>query len=382
MPGIFKKITKGSFVIANLAVSLLMCILYLLPYLQPSTLAFFNLFPLAFPYLLILQFIFLFFWLFVQKKYMLIPAITILICGKLILSLVGVHFFEDKKSVNKKNLRFASWNVQLFGFFNNNGSLDTSMLSYVKSLKSDIFCAQELVFSLSDTSSFSLEHLKKQLGYKYVFAGNDRAFGVHANNHQNNGKEYYPFCLAIFSNYPIIKTKKIQPIPEYNHTFIWADVQVGSDTLRIFNIHLQSMHFVKKDYDFIETIDQQNASSISSRGKTLFRKLREANFQRAIQVLAVQEELKKSPHPVILCGDMNDVPNSYAYQILRSDLRDAFADKGYGIGRTFQFLAPTLRVDYIFYHDRLPLKTIQVNKGKLSDHKPLIATFDLPAATE
>jgi endonuclease/exonuclease/phosphatase family metal-dependent hydrolase len=379
MPGIFKKITKGTFVIINLMVGVPMCILYLLPYLSPSSLAFFNLFPLAFPYLLLLQLFFLFFWLFVQRKYMMIPAAFLLICSKLILSLVGFSLSDDKKATIDKQLRLASWNVQLFGFFNQNGTLDPSMLSHVRSMKSDVFCAQELVFSLDDHSSFSLENLKKQLGYKYVFAGNDRAFGVHANNHKNGIKEYYPFCLAIFSNYPIIQTKKIQPIPEYNHTFIWADVLVGNDTLRIFNVHLQSMHFVKKDYDFIEKIDRQNAGTISDRGQSLLRKLREANFQRAVQVLAVREEIQKSPHPVILCGDLNDVPNSYAYQILDTHLHDAFADKGFGIGRTFKFLAPTLRVDYIFYTQHLFLKNILVDKGRISDHKPLIATFDLPA---
>jgi endonuclease/exonuclease/phosphatase family metal-dependent hydrolase len=377
MPGIFKKITKGTFVFINVMFGIPMCILYLLPYLSPSSLAFFNLFPLAFPYLLIIQILFLFFWLFFQRIYMIIPAVFILVCSKLIVSVIGLNLSEGKKTSANNQFSIASWNVQLFGFFNREASLDTSMLSYVKAMKSDVFCAQELVFSLDDKSSFSLENLKKQLGYKYVYAGNDRAFGVHANNHPKNGKEYFPFCLAIFSNYPIVQSKKIQPIPEYNHTFIWADILVGKDTLRIFNIHLQSMHFVKKDYDFIEKIDRQSAGTFTDRGQSLLRKMREANFQRAIQVQSVREEIRKSPHPVILCGDLNDVPNSYAYQILDRELNDAFADKGFGIGRTFKFLAPTLRVDYIFYNKTLPLKKIAVEQGPSSDHKSLIATFDL-----
>jgi endonuclease/exonuclease/phosphatase family metal-dependent hydrolase len=241
---------------------------------------------------------------------------------------------------------------------------------------------QELVFSLDDSSSFSLEQLKKRLGYRYVFAGNFRSFGVHANNPLTDQKEYYPFCLAVFSNYPIVNQKKIRSLPEYNHTFIWTDLKVGADTIRVFNIHLQSMHFVKKDYDFIETIDQQSADDLSSNGKSLLRKLRDANFQRAVQVLAVRDEVQKSPYPVILCGDLNDVPNSYTYQVLRKDLRDGFSDKGFGIGRTFQFLAPTLRVDYIFYSDFLPIQSFRVDKGFQSDHKPLVAVFDLPAAKD
>jgi endonuclease/exonuclease/phosphatase (EEP) superfamily protein YafD len=382
MPGFLKKITKGTFIIANLMISIPMLAIYLLPSLSPSSIAVFNLLPLAFPYLLLLQLLFVLLWLFVNRYLILIPLITMLLCGKLILSLIGIRFSDDSKKNTDQNFRLASWNVQLFDFFNNNARPDPKMLSYAKALNADVFCTQELVFSLDSSSSFTLEKVKQKLGYKYVFAGNSRSFGVHANNPETSQKQYYPFCLAIFSNYPIINKKKIQSIPEYNHTFIWADLLVGSDTVRLFNIHLQSMHFVKKDYDFIEKIDQQSADEISTNGQSLIRKLKEANFQRAVQVLAVRDEIRNSPYPVILCGDMNDVPNSYAYQILRDDLRDGFADKGFGIGRTFQFIAPTLRVDYVFYSASLPIKDFQIDKGFKSDHKPLVAVFDLPAAQD
>lgn len=379
MAGIFKRMTKGTLVIINLMISVPMLVIYLLPQLSPSAQSVLNLLPLAFPYLLILQVFFAVIWLFVYRKLVLIPLVSMLVCGKLILSLFGSNFSGNHQNGTGQQLRMASWNVQLFNFFKNGAVPDPSMLSYAKSLEADVFCVQELVFSLEDSSAFSLDRIRQRLGFRYAFAGNFNAFGVHANNSQTGQKEYYPFCVAVFSNYPIVDQKKIRSIPEYNHTFIWTDIKVGADTIRVFNIHLQSMHFVKKDYDFIETIDQQSADQITLNGQSIFRKLREANFQRAVQVLAVKDELLKSPHPVVLCGDLNDVPNSYAYQILRKDLRDGFSDKGFGIGRTFQFLAPTLRVDYIFYSESLPIKSLRVEKGFLSDHKPLVAGFHLPA---
>jgi endonuclease/exonuclease/phosphatase family metal-dependent hydrolase len=382
MAGIFKRITKGTLVIINLMISAPMFALYFLPKLSPSAQPVFNLLPLAFPYLLLLQMFFVVIWLFVNRKLILIPIVSLLICWKLIFSLLGSGNSDNNINSSVTQLSIASWNVQLFGFFNNGAEPDPNMLSYAKNLAIDVLCVQELVFSLDDSSSFSLERLKRKLGYRYAFAGNYRSFGVHAINPLTAQKEYYPFCLAIFSNYPIVNQKKIRSIPEYNHTFIWTDIKIGADTIRVFNIHLQSMHFVKKDYDFIETIDQQSADDLSSNGKSLLRKLRDANFQRAVQVLAVRDEVQKSPYPVILCGDLNDVPNSYAYQVLRKDLRDGFSDKGFGIGRTFQFLAPTLRVDYIFYSDSLPIQRFRVDKGFQSDHKPLVAVFDLPAAKD
>ena len=382
MAGIFKRITKGTLVIINLMISAPMFALYFLPKLSPSAQSVFNLLSLAFPYLLLLQMFFVVIWLFVYRKLVLIPFVTVLVCWKLIFSLIGSSYSTNNRNSSDKQFRIASWNVHLFGFFNNGAEPNPNMLSYAKNLATDVLCVQELVFSLDDSSSFSLEQLKRRLGYRYAFAGNFRSFGVHANNPLTDQKEYYPFCLAVFSNYPIVNQKKIRPLPEYNHTFIWTDLKVGADTIRVFNIHLQSMHFVKKDYDFIETIDQQSADDLSINGKSLLRKLRDANFQRAVQVLAVRDEVQKSPYPVILCGDLNDVPNSYTYQVLRKDLRDGFSDKGFGIGRTFQFLAPTLRVDYIFYSDFLPIQSFRVDKGFQSDHKPLVAVFDLPAAKD
>ncbi len=382
MAGIFKRITKGTLVIINLMISAPMFALYFLPGLSPSAQSVFNLLPLAFPYLLLLQILFVLIWLFVNRKLVLIPILSVLICWKLIFSLLGSGYSINNINSSDTQFRIASWNVQLFGFFNNGAEPDPNMLSYAKTLAADVLCVQELVFSLDDSSSFSLEQLKRRLGYRHAFAGNFRSFGVHANNPLTAQKEYYPFCLAIFSNYPIVNQKKIRPLPEYNHTFIWTDLKVGADTIRVFNIHLQSMHFVKKDYEFIETIDQQSADDLSINGKSLIRKLKDANFQRAVQVLAVRDEVQKSPYPVILCGDLNDVPNSYAYQVLRKDLRDGFSEKGFGIGRTFQFLAPTLRVDYIFYSDSLPIQRFRVDKGFQSDHKPLVAVFDLPAAKD
>jgi len=75
---------------------------------------------------------------------------------------------------------------------------------------------------------------------------------------------------------------------------------------------------------------------------------------------------------------MNDVPNSYAYQTVSKNLYDAFTEKGWGMGRTFQFLSPTLRIDYVLHSKALALKKVQVVRPSLSDHNPVIADFNLP----
>ena len=96
-------------------------------------------------------------------------------------------------------------------------------------------------------------------------------------------------------------------------------------------------------------------------------------MERQIQADRVKSEIDKSPYPVIVCGDFNDVPNSYAYQTIGSGLQNTFVEKGSGLGTTFTGIAPTLRIDNIFTS-----KTFTVNQFiripvKLSDHYPIIA---------
>lgn len=376
MAGFLRRFTKQFIIICNLIVSVCMLLLYALPHLSPATSWIVNLFALLLPFLLILQLGFLVFWLMVKRKLAFIPVITLLLSWNLIGSFFGFHPSAKATQSTADTYRVVTWNAHLFNFFDQGGYLDPSMLQEAKSFKADVLALQEFVFSLDSSSSFTLEKVKKKLGYRYAVAANDRAFGVHTNIRQRN-ERYHPFCVAIFSNYPIIRWEKVQSIKEYNHTFLWADVLVKGDTIRIFNIHLQSMHFAKNDYAFIENIDQQDMDDVQTAGRNIIRKMKTANLLRSAQARDIKDEMAKSPYPVIVCGDMNDVPNSNAYQIISNNLYDAFTEKGWGIGRTFKFLSPTLRIDYVLHSKSLKVERVQVLRSPRSDHSPVLADFIL-----
>ncbi len=377
MAGFFRKFTKHFIITCNVCVSICMLLLYILPYTNQSFSWFINVFALLLPFLMALQIAFVIFWLIFKPKLVWIPLLTLILCWNLLGSMFALHPATTKQTTTGQHLRVATWNAHLFNFFENNGRLDEQMLQKANDFNADIFAVQELVFSLDSSSPNTLEKVKTRLGYKYVVAANDRTFGVHTNLKQKN-ERYHPFCVAIFSNYPILRWEKVQSLKEYNHTFLWTDVLVKTDTIRIFNIHLQSMHFAKKDYEFIENIDQQDMGDMKNKGRNIIRKMKTAYLLRASQAKDVKEELDKSPYPIIVCGDMNDVPNSYAYQTISNNLFDSYTEKGWGIGRTFQFLSPTLRIDYILHSKALSLKQVQLIRPSLSDHNPVIADFNLP----
>jgi endonuclease/exonuclease/phosphatase family metal-dependent hydrolase len=82
-------------------------------------------------------------------------------------------------------------------------------------------------------------------------------------------------------------------------------------------------------------------------------------------------------YPFIFCADLNSVPSSYVYQTLKSDLTDAFLSKGYGLGKTYEGLSPTLRIDVVLMSKSL--KPTQYSSPQLpySDHFPIITDIEI-----
>ncbi len=95
--------------------------------------------------------------------------------------------------------------------------------------------------------------------------------------------------------------------------------------------------------------------------------------------MTVADEIRQSPYPVMVCGDFNDTPNSYAYFKIRDGLQDAFHSKGFGIGATYAGISPTLRIDYIFLDRRFRVNYFDRIRKELSDDYPILANVSLNA---
>jgi endonuclease/exonuclease/phosphatase family metal-dependent hydrolase len=378
MAGFFGNIIKQALIALNLASGIGMLSLYVLPYTNQQYFGWFNLLAIGFPILLVTQILFFLLWLILKPRLVFIPLILCVLSYKLILSFV---FLGNSNTVSKEkdDFRIFSWNVHMFNFYEHKGKHSQAMIQKIRNQDADVFCAQEVVYDPNPNSITSLDNLKKRLGYPYAITAADKTFGAFT-NHKKSKRQFNPFCLVIFSKHPILQWGKIKSRPNYYYTFLWADIRMGKDTVRLFNIHFQSLQFVKNDYQFIENIDLQESQEMGQQSKNILRKMKLAGQRRAEQVIHVERAIRKSPHPVILCGDFNDVPNSYAYQRIRRQLNDAFLEKGNGIGRTFRLLAPTLRIDYVFHDSSLVPQSFRVHEWQLSDHYALEAAFSLPSA--
>lgn len=86
---------------------------------------------------------------------------------------------------------------------------------------------------------------------------------------------------------------------------------------------------------------------------------------------------------VILCGDFNAGPRSYAYRRLRTRLRDAQTLlPDHRPACTFYSRVPSLRIDHVFVDPSLSVDGISVPRSELataaSDHLPLIVDLSIP----
>jgi endonuclease/exonuclease/phosphatase family metal-dependent hydrolase len=94
---------------------------------------------------------------------------------------------------------------------------------------------------------------------------------------------------------------------------------------------------------------------------------------RAAQAEKLRDFIRKSPHPVIICGDFNDTPNSYVYKVVSAGMRDTFRDRGFGLGTTFGGGLPLLRIDYILTDTGISVLSCEtIHNRVFSDHYPVV----------
>jgi endonuclease/exonuclease/phosphatase family metal-dependent hydrolase len=246
------------------------------------------------------------------------------------------------------------------------------MLDFIGGQQADVLCLQEFYEPLTRHGLESnITYIQTQLHYPYYFFSRDYI-----------KPGLYEAGVAIFSRYPIIDTLLQEFSRPYGfHTtesLIAADILAGNDTIRVFTTHLQSVLFGSKEFHDIEIIKNVNDSIVGA-SRSIARKLRDAFRHRGDQAEEVRATLDKSPYPGIICGDFNDVPNSYTYATIRGNWQDSWLQKGFGIGRTYVNISPTLRIDYILADPRF--NVLQCRKVPLpwSDHNPVEADLELEA---
>lgn len=360
------------FKIANVLVVLVYLVACLIPYLPADRFWWIATLGLVFPLIFLAVLAFMLVWLIGRSRWWLLSFVALLLSWKQVSVFAGLNWpkeFTLEKS--PETLRVMTWNISSWGETSksdyNKSKNRPLMFDVVLDQKADVLCFQEFRDTKGMFYRDSVIPYFREAGYPYVFY----VPTIYHNVHFNTG-------VVIFSKYPFGDTARFHfGMEDYAEHLIYADIKFNQKTIRMFTTHLQSVRFDQEEYTALRKIKQTDESGLKD-SRVIVRKLKTAYQYRGQEADLVKQKIAESPYPVVVCGDFNDVPNSYTYFTVKGDLQDAFLQKGTGFGRTFQYLSPTLRIDYILTDKSFRVKQYRRIRVPYSDHYPVVTDLELP----
>ena len=314
---------------------------YILPYAAPNRFAFLAVLSLAVPFLILSNLLFLMYWLMNVKKQLLLSLIVLILGFNHVGSL---YKFSNSRNVeNENNISIMNYNVRLFNLYNwiDSDSVQKNMMEFINTESPDIISFQEYH-----------PHEKVNLS-------------VYEHKYEHLSGERVKYGQAIFSKFPIINSGSIE-FPNTANNAIYADIVKNSDTIRVYNVHLQSLRIDANK----ETISQENSGRLIKRASETFK------MQQLQSELFLMHK-KKSPYKMVVCGDFNNTAYSYVYKEIKGDLVDAFGAAGNGFGRTFDFKYFPVRIDFILADKDFAINNFKTYNEKYSDHFPILTKISL-----
>ena len=347
--------------ILNAVVVIALLLAYLANYLNPKIYFMPAIFGLFYPYLLLANLLFVVVWLFRVRKYCLLSLLAILLGFNSFQRFYQFKANGIAEEENKNLIKTMSYNVHIFGLYDNENTQD-EILDFLKKEKPDIACLQEYCQNISQKPNLAITtRIKENIGAKdyYIYTPLSR--------------DKYQFGLAIFSKFPIVNKGTIPFKDAKTNQAVFADLKINNDTVRIYNIHFQSIGFGKEDYLFAQQATSDLTNNEWKKGSMrILKKIKTGFAKRSAQVDTISEHIKLSPYKTIVCGDFNDTPWSYTYKQINNLLKDAFVNSGKGFGNTLVInKLLSYRIDYIFHDKSFQSYGFTTEKLNASDHFPV-----------
>ena len=327
--------------VANSLFAALLLLSYFLPFIPPHLSPLLAVLSLAVPFLILSNLVFFLFWLLKLKRQLLLSFLVLLIGFNHVNSLFK---FPNSKILKKQNqFSVMNYNVRLFNLYSwiDDDNVEVDIMKFIKSQAPDIISFQEYhPHQNVDLASYK---------YKYEkLSGNRVKYGQ-----------------AIFSKYPIINSGSIEFANTANNA-IYADIVKSFDTIRVYNIHLQSLRLDTEKEEFTK----DNSSRLLKRFGETFKK-------QETQTELFLKHKNSSPYKLVICGDFNNTAYSYVYKKIKENLKDSFNEAGHGFGKTWNFQYFPIRIDFILVDNSFKVSAFEVFDKNYSDHFPIISKMSL-----
>lgn len=287
---------------------------------------------LSIPFWLLIDVVLLFFLTLKRSVWAMAPLVGVLAAYPLF----SKSFSFTSQAPPANHIRLMTYNTNALGYFRDSTKFNNNRKAFsewVSGKDYDVYCFQEMV-----------EVNKKPLDIE----GYTRLSSL------KTTKDGHHLGLFIYTKLPIVRHDKIEWAFNSYNRLLWADLVAGSDTIRVVNVHMVS-------YDFLYHSVRQNLLKVKNALKA-----------RSWHSKLIEQFIDESPYPVVLCGDFNELPQSYPYMKMNGILNDAFATSGAGYGYTYRFKGMPIRIDHVFTSDDLTSGNYKIIDEPLwSDHRPI-----------
>lgn len=339
---------------ANVATVVMMLIVGFSDYVQPAHHPYLSILGLVFPVCLFANLCFLLFWLLFKLRYALIPFVGFVLCYVPVRKYVP---FNMERTVPKGAIKVLSYNTWCFGQQTEDEDGNNPVIDYLEEQDADIVCLQEATHNEKEQ-----ELIERILSPMYAY----RDFTMHPNGGN---------ALALFSKYPILSKEMIPYASKGNMSMAYCLKIKGKEVLLI-NNHLETTGLSLEERKQFKKLVKGNLQrdTAEETSKLLAVKLAEATRKRAPQADAVSRYLEQHQGMrVILCGDFNDGPISYAHRKIAEHLTDCYVESGCGLGISYHRGGFFVRIDNMMCSkDMIPYNCHVDDKISVSDHYPIV----------
>ena len=310
---------------------------------------------MAFPIILIMVSLFILYWALRKRWFFFMNVAFLLLRWDYVLATVNL----SASSAHSEDLiEVITYNVRLFDKYNWSEQQNTSknIEDFILKEQPDILCIQEF-YSRQNAPSKAPNNLLSSPHYKQIHLKNFFAQRENEND----------FGIATLTSYPILNKGTIVLENSRSALTIFTDILIKSDTIRVYNVHLQSIHLGMDGYQVLDELLENKEIQDVKESKLVLALMKKGFTKRAEQAELIANHISQCPYPIIVCGDFNDVPTSYAYQTIAKGLNDGFSQAGSGFGSTY-VRVPFFRIDNILYSDDFKAETYVIHPEEFSDH--------------
>ena len=341
---------------ANIVTVILMLLAGFSDRLNPADHPLLSCFGMAFPVFLVVNLLFLFFWLTFKWRKAWIPILGYALAYVPISIYMPVNMRQD---LPEGAIKLLSYNVcQYGGNYKYEQGFDT-VYNYLKRQNADIVCIQE------DADTWRRFVMQR---YSKIYPYNDTT--IFRNNIEGmNG-------VGIHTRFPILRKERIWYQSLANGSVAYYLQLDNGDTLLVINNHLEGTHLSKEDRVNYKRMlrGKMERDTVKEESMLLLDKIATSAAKRAPEADAVHQYIEEHrQYPIIVCGDFNDNPISYSRRVIAQGLTDCFVKTGRGIGLSYNQKGFFVRIDHVLCSEHFEPYNCQIDdEMDASDHYPIL----------